>query len=310
MRLGLVGRRWLLVVGSVLAVTGVVRCAPSLGSSVPPQLVAPPAIGTDERSVVAGAVVRQPDMSHTVLPDPPPAPPGTATAEPPPVTNALGLASRGEFVVDPTAAVAVAPGQFSPVPEDPLGRYRFGMTPQGGGAFTPVLPENRCLRPELASVVQNLGLRFDALFGGDGLALVVGEGNSSGNHVTHYGGAFVDLYTSLANARTERFVERDGGPHPYVAGLPAVRNYLQFGGELTYEQSIGLWLVMAIVDSGQFSRVVFEDDKVNALAEAYAAAQGVAFAADSIRGVGNRTHFFHLHLESTPMGDSRSCALT
>ena len=77
------------------------------------------------------------------------------------------------------------------------------MRPVGSGVFAPVLPENRCLRPELASAVQNIALRFAALFRADGLVLVVGEGNSDGDHATHYGGAYIDLYTNLANAGTE-----------------------------------------------------------------------------------------------------------
>ncbi|MPY94237.1 MAG: hypothetical protein GEV08_14600 [Acidimicrobiia bacterium] len=223
--------------------------------------------------------------------------------------NSLGLASRGLFVVDPTASVAVAPGQFSPVPEDPYGRYAFGMSPKGQGVFAPVAPANRCLRPELASAVQNIALRFHALFAADGLQLVIGEGNSDGDHATHYGGAYVDLYTNLADARAERFVTRDAAPSAHVAQLPLVRNFLAVGGALTYEESIALWLAMAVVDSGQFGRVVFEVDKVADLAEAYAVQRGVPFAADPIRWAGNRTHFYHLHLEGEPVGESRSCTV-
>ena len=222
----------------------------------------------------------------------------------------LGLVARGEFTVDPDARVVVQPGRFSAVPEDPEDRYRFGTHPRGMGAFDPVPDEERCLRPELASAVQNLGLRFAEVFGDAGLHLVVGDGNSDGDHATHYGGAYVDLYTNLSNTATERFVERRGsGPDPHVARLPFVRSHLQQGGQLTYEESVALWLAMAIVDSRQFGRVVFEMDKVNELAESYAASQGVAFASGSIRHVGNRTHFFHMHLESEPVGWSRSCEM-
>ena len=225
----------------------------------------------------------------------------------PPATNAYGLTSRGEFVVDPAAALVVAPGAFPAVPEDAARRYTFGMRPAGGGVFEPVLPERRCLRPEVASAVQNIGLRFWALFGGDGLHMVVGEGNSDGNHATHYGGGYIDLYTNLANRHSERFVERDGGPHPRVAALPFVAAQLARGARLTYEESIGLWLAMALVDSRQFRRVVFELDTVNQLAEAYAVQQGVPFDADAIRSIGNRTHFYHVHAESRTDGASRSC---
>ena len=106
---------------------------------------------------------------------------------------------------------------------------------------------------------------------------------------------------------SERFVEREGGPHPHVAGLPFVATYLARGGRLTYEESIGLWLAMALVDSRQFHRIVFELDTVNLLAEAYAAQQGVRFDADAIRSIGNRTHTYHVHAESRTDGASRDC---
>jgi hypothetical protein len=225
-----------------------------------------------------------------------------------PATNAYGLTSRGEFVVDPTAVLVVPPGSFPAVPDDPAGRYLFGMRPTGGGRFEPVLPGRRCVRPELASAVQNVGLRFWTVFGSDGLRLVVGEGNSDGDHATHYGGGYIDLYTNFSNRLSERFVERDGGPHPHVAALPFVAAHLARGGRLTYEESIGLWLAMALVDSRQVRRIVFELDTVNLLAEAYAAQQGVPFDADAIRSIGNRTHTYHVHAESRTDGASRSCA--
>ncbi len=225
-----------------------------------------------------------------------------------PFVNAVGLSSRGVFFVDPAAALPVVPGRFAAVPEDPEGRWTFGMYPRGGGVFDPVLAENRCLQPPLASAVQNIALRFSTLFAHDGLHLVIGEGNSYGDHATHYGGSFVDIYTNLANAGTERFLERRGqGPDPYVAGLPVVASYLKRGGKLTYEESIALWLAMAVIDSRQFTRLIFEEDVVLQLARSYAAQQGVAFRADSIQATGNRTHFFHMHLENEPQGSSRTC---
>lgn len=290
MRLGLVGRRRLLVVGCALGLAAVLRFGPAVEGTEPPRL--PPPGGLAAAAPLGPAPTTAP----------------SSTAAVPSTANALGLLTRGQFVVDPLAPLATTGGPYAPVPEDPAGRYAFGMEPQGGGRFAPVLPENRCLRPDLASVVQNIALRFDALFGADGLHLVVGEGNSAGDHATHYGGAYVDLYTNLANGRTERFLERDGGPDAYVARLPLVRNYLRVGGHLDLEQSVALWVVMAVVDSGRFGRVVFESDLVDDLAEGYAELQGVPFAADPIRWSGNRTHFFHLHLESEPVGESRSCA--
>lgn len=261
---------------------------------------------------------RPPDRTEAALalaPRPNPTPPRTvpttvpttAPATPVPATNGLGLRSTGEFVVDPAVVVADVPGWFSPVPEDPQGRYRFGIHPTGGGVFEPALVERRCLQPPLASAVANIAVRFAQLFGGDGLHLVVGEGNSGVGHATHYGGAYVDLYTNLGNADTERFVERDGAAHPAVAAIPYVRSYLDSGGRLGYEESVALWLAMAIIDSGQFGRIVFELDRVNELARAYAAARGQAFRAEGIRHTGNRTHFYHLHLEAEPEGSSRTC---
>lgn len=291
MRLGLVGRRRLLVPGCALLVVAALRWAPSVDETGPPRLPPPAPLAA---SRAAGPAT----TSTTTSPTPPT----------PPTANALGLVSRGQFVVDPQAVVPIDGGPYAAVPEDPAGRYSFGMEPEGGGRFAPVLPENRCLRPELASAVQNLALRFASMFGPAGVRLVVGEGNSAGDHATHYGGAYVDLYTNLANGRTERFLERDGGPDAHVARLPLVRNFLRVGGQLDYEESVALWLVMAVVDSGRFGRVVYESDKVDDLAEGYAALQGVPFRADPIRWSGNRTHFYHLHLEAEPVGESRSCA--
>lgn len=289
MRLGPVGRRRLLVVGSALLVVGVLRWGPALEGVDPPRLAPPEQLAAD-RPVPAVSTM-----------------PLETTASVPPTANALGLVSRGEFVVYPQATLVTSGAPFVAVPEDTAGRYAFGMSPEGGGRFAPVRPEDRCLRPELASAVQHLALRFASLFGPDGVHLVIGEGNSAGDHVTHYGGAYVDLYTNLGNARSERFLERDGDADAYVARLPLARNFLRVGGELSYEESVALWLLMAVVDSGQFSRVVFESDKVDDLAEGYAALRGVPFAADPIRWSGNRTHHYHLHLEAEPAGESRAC---